>query len=310
MRQLHEKIAFAAALCALVFGAPASVSSQQPAADSSAHFVTVMGARMYYIDRGTGPVVVLIHGLGDQASVWKGSIDPLAKTHRVVALDLIGFGHSDKPPFDYRPETLVDFLDGFLRALQVERASLVGNSLGGQVAALYAIEHPSRVDRLVLVDAGGYGINPNTISPRMKQALRLSTRDDYRYFSSFTFYDTKKYYPTDAFLDYAMSERVKRGDGYTIGKLADALLRNDDVLDGRLGAIKVPTLLVWGRYDRLVPLSVAHRFERDIKGARLVLLDKCGHVPQVECPADLNAALFGFLAAPGSRSGASRQRSN
>jgi pimeloyl-ACP methyl ester carboxylesterase len=284
-------------LSAVLFAFSTAAYSQQTAPDSAGHFVTVMGAKMYYIDRGTGPVVVLIHGLGDQAAVWKNSIEPLAKDHRVIALDLIGFGRSDKPTFEYRPQTLEDFLDAFLRALRVDQPSLVGNSLGGHVAALYAIEHPGAVERLVLVDAGGYRVNPNQISPRMKQALRLSTRDDYRYFSTFTFYDQKKYAPTEAFLDYAMSERVRRGDGYTIGKLADALLRNDDVLDNRLETIAVPTLLVWGRYDKLVPLGVAHRFQRDIKGARLVVLDRCGHVPQVECPADLNAALLSFLGA-------------
>jgi pimeloyl-ACP methyl ester carboxylesterase len=297
MRSFQNKLAAAQLFAGLLLCAPHAAFSQRQAPDSIGSFVTVMGAKIYYIDRGSGPVVVLIHGLGDQGSVWKSTIGPLAKEHRVIALDLIGFGHSDKPPFDYRPETLADFLDGFLRALHIDRASLVGNSLGGQVAALYALEHRGRVDKLVLVDAGGYAVDAKLISPRMRQALRLSTRDDYRYFSSFTFYDQKKYAPTDAFLDYAMSERVKRGDGYTIGKLADALLRNDDVLDNRLGAVTAPTLLVWGRYDKLVPLSVAHRFQRDIKGARLVTLDKCGHVPQVECAADLNAALISFLGA-------------
>lgn len=297
MRELQRKVLLAVSVCALLQGASTRAISQQPAPDSTAHFATVMGAKMYYLDRGAGPVVVLIHGLGDQASVWKSAIDPLAKDHRVIALDMIGFGHSDKPLLEYRPETLVDFLDGFLRALHIRSVSLVGNSLGGQVAAIYALEHRGAVEKLVLVDAGGYRVNADRMSPRMKQALRLSTRDDYRYFSSLTFYDTKKYYPTEAYLDYAMSERVRRGDGYTIGKLADALLRNDDVLDNRLAAIHAPTLLIWGRFDKLVPLAVAHRFERDIKGARLVLLDKCGHVPQVECPADLDSALIRFLGA-------------
>ncbi|MBA3646412.1 MAG: alpha/beta hydrolase [Gemmatimonadaceae bacterium] len=294
MRHIYRNIGIPLAVAALLLCSARVISAQQHAPDSVGRFVTVMGAKLYYIDRGTGPAVVLIHGLGDQASVWKNTIDPLAKERRVIAVDLIGFGHSDKPPFDYRPETLVDFLSGFLNALHVERPTLVGNSLGGWVAALYALEHRGAVEKLVLVDAGGYRFDSAMMSPRMKQALRLSTRDDYRFFSSLTFYD-KKYSPTEAFLDYAMSERVKRGDGYTIGKLADALLRNDDVLDNRLGAVDAPTLLVWGRYDKLVPLAVAHRFQRDIKNTRLVLLDNCGHVPQVECPAALNAALIGFL---------------
>ena len=290
-----RQLTIRALLAALLVFAATIVKAQQPVIDSTGHFVTVMGAKIYYIDRGAGPTVVLIHGLGDQGSVWKNVIDPLAKERRVIAVDLIGFGRSDKPLLDYRTQTFVDFFAGFLSALHIERPSLVGNSLGGTVAALYAIEHPANVDRLVLVDAGGFKSTGKT-DPRMASALRLSTREDYRYLATFTFYSSK-FYPNDAFLDYALGERVRRGDGYTITKAIESLQRNDDVLDGRLGAITASTLLVWGRGDKLTPLSIATRFQRELKNSKLVLLEKCGHVPQVECPADLTAALLGFLAA-------------
>ncbi len=292
-----KKIGMGLFLAALV-GAPSPSGAQQPVSDTSGKYVTVFGARIYYLDRGTGPVVVLIHGLGDQASVWKKSIDPLAAGHRVIALDLVGFGHSDKPLLSYQPQTFVDFLGGFLNALHIERPSLVGNSLGGQVAALYAIEHPGAVERVALVDAGGFKLSPGAISPRMKAALRLSTREDYRYFAQFTFFD-KKFLPDDAFMDYAIGERVRRGDGYTINQLIESLLRNDDVLDGRLGAVSAPTLVIWGRGDRLVARAIADRFTREIRNSRLQVMEKCGHIPQVECPAELNAALLQFLPAKG-----------
>lgn len=280
------------ALALLPIGHPPA--AQQSVPDTAGKYVTVFGAKMYYVDRGSGPVVVLIHGLGDQASVWKRSIDPLAAGHRVIALDLIGFGHSDKPLLSYQPQTFVDFLGGFLAALHIDRASLVGNSLGGQIAALYAIEHPGAVERIVLVDAGGFTLPPGAISPRMKSAMRLSTREDYRYFAQFTFYD-KKFLPDDAFMDYAIGERVRRGDGYTINQLIESLLRNDDALDGRLGGISAPTLILWGRGDRLISRAVAERYAREIRNSRLQVIEKCGHIPQVECPADLNALLLPFL---------------
>jgi pimeloyl-ACP methyl ester carboxylesterase len=295
---MYRRTTLLSLVAALGFSTAAAVSAQQPAGDSVGKFVSVFGAKIYYIDRGTGPVVVLVHGLGDQASVWNQTIGPLAKDHRVIAVDLIGYGHSDKPLLDYRTDTFVDFLNGFMNALHIGSAAFVGNSLGGWVIAELAIEHPEVVERLVLVDAGGFRSDPTKFPPRLLKALRLSTRDDYRYFARLTFYD-KKFYPTEAFLDYAIGERVRRGDGYTISKSIESLLRNDDVLDNRLGAVKVPTLIIWGRGDRLVPFATAQRFNREINGSRLQVIESCGHIPQVECPADLNAALLQFFTGKG-----------
>ena len=291
-------MSIAGALALLLFALGNPVKAQHTSPDSVGKWASVFGAKIYYVDQGSGPTVVLIHGLGDQASVWKKSIEPLSKEHRVIALDLVGFGHSDKPLLSYQPQTFVDFLDRFLKVLHIERASFVGNSLGGQVAALYAIEHPAAVERLVLVDAGGFKLAPGAISPRMKTAMRLSTREDYRYFAQFTFFD-KKFLPDEAFMDYAIGERVRRGDGYTINQVIESMLRNDDVLDGRLGAISAPTLVIWGIGDRLIPRASAERLKHDIHDSRLLVLQKCGHIPEVECPADLNAALLQFLSAKG-----------
>lgn len=291
MQTYFKTFLIASAALTVVLGFP--LAAQQPA-DTAGRFVTVFGAKIYYIDRGSGPVVVLIHGVGDQASVWSKSIAPLSAKHRVIALDLIGFGHSDKPLLDYRVDTFVDFLTGFLNALNVSRASLVGNSLGGWVAAQYALRHPESVDRLVLVDAAGLAEKGGTINKKIANAFRLSARDDYRYLSPLTFYD-KKFHPTEAFLDYAMTERVRRGDGYTITRTMASITRGDGILNNRLGAILAPTLIVWGRADGLIPISVAHRFNSEIKGSRLAILEKCGHVPEIECPSALNAVLLDFL---------------
>src|SRR5205823_7413351 len=142
---------------------------------------SVYGAKVHYVDAGTGSPVILLHGLADDIGVWESAIAPLAAKYRVVALDQIGFGRSDKPLLNYRVSTFVDFLDGFLNELKIERASLVGNSFGGWIAAAFTLAHPERVERLVLCDAAGYGTLAQTMDGRALSALKLASRDDIRY---------------------------------------------------------------------------------------------------------------------------------
>src|SRR5207253_3503657 len=179
-------------------------TKQQPAGNS----VSVFGAKLHYIDAGTGSPVILLHGLADDVGVWESAIAPLAAKYRVVALDQIGFGRSDKPLLNYRASTFVDFLDGFLNELKIDRASLVGNSLGGWVAADFALTHPERINRLVLCDAAGYAALSKTMDPRALSALRLASRDDIRYLGPLTFHD-KRFYED---VDLAFKQHVSAGD--------------------------------------------------------------------------------------------------
>ncbi|PYJ75489.1 MAG: hypothetical protein DME69_14950 [Verrucomicrobia bacterium] len=144
-------------------------------------FVTVYGAKIHYVEAGSGAPLILIHGLADNVAVWDSVIPSLAAKFRVIAFDQIGFGHSDKPLLNYRVSTFVDFLDGLMTELKIERASLVGNSLGGWVAAAFALTHPERVERLVLSDAAGYAALAKTMDPRALRALRLASHEDIRY---------------------------------------------------------------------------------------------------------------------------------
>ena len=212
----------------------------------------------------------------------------------MIALDQIGFGKSDKPLLAYRPATFVDVLRGFLDALKIQRASLVGSSLGGWVAARFALAYPDSVDRLVLVDAAGYADLARQLDPQTLHALRLGSRDDLRRLGPLTFYDSRYYQGNEAETAF-LSERVTTGDGYTIERVIDAMIRGEDVLDRKVRTIASPTLIVWGREDKIIPLSFARRFHRDIKDSRLVILGKCGHMPQIECADPFNAALLRFL---------------
>jgi len=261
--------------------------NQGPAGNS----VRVLGANLHYVDAGSGSVVVVLHGLADDVGVWESVMPALAAKHRVIALDQIGFGRSDKPLLGYRAGTFVDFLDGFLNELKIDRASLVGNSLGGWIAANFALAHPERIERLVLCDAAGYAAVPKTMDPRALNALRLASREDVRYLGPLTFHN-KRFYED---VDLAFKQRVTAGDNYTVNQLLDSMIRGEDVLDGRLGAIHKPTLIVWGREDKLIPLNFAERFHKEITGSRLEVIDDCGHMPHVECADKFNHALLKFF---------------
>src|SRR5205814_2794953 len=269
----------------------AGSASKDEAIPTTGKFVTVFGARIHYVDVGAGPTVILLHGLADDVGVWGSVVPALAAKHRVIALDQVGFGRSDKPLLNYRVSTFVDFLDGFLNELKIERASLVGNSLGGWVAASFALAHPQRVDRLVLCDAAGYAAVSKTMDPRALSALRLASREDIRYLGALTFHDKRFYQDIDAIF----KQRVTAGDSYTVGQFLDSMVRGDDVLDNRLPMINRPTLVIWGRDDKLIPLSFGERFHKEIANSRLQIIDNCGHLPQLECPTEFSAAVLQFL---------------
>jgi len=268
----------------------ASVTQDASVADK---YTTVFGAKIHYLEAGTGPAVILIHGLGGSTANWAPTIAPLAQKYRVLVPDQIGFGKSDKPMLNYRVATLVDFLDGFYKQVGIQKASLVGNSLGGFTAAAFAIAHPEKVDKLVLVDAAGFAVTGD-IDPKVLNGLNPSTRQQIKDLIGLIFYN-KEQFISDAAVEAFLASRVTAGDQYTIQRFIDSIGHGEDMLDGKLGAIKNPTLIVWGREDGLTQLAMGQRFNKEIAGSQLFVIEKCGHVPQIEKPAEFNAGLLKFL---------------
>jgi pimeloyl-ACP methyl ester carboxylesterase len=299
--RLSAGLVFAISLAIASIGG-AAVATSASAAPTTATPIerqaVVFGQHVRYIEAGSGPPLILVHGLAGSSLHWQQVIVPLAQRHHVIALDQIGFGRSDKPLLDYRAETFVDFLDEFMRVRHLPKATIVGSSLGGWVAALLAIEHPERVDRLVLVDSAGMAGLTDHLGPKLMMALRQATLDDARVLDPLLFADPRPY-NSDQALRAAFTAHVNAGDGYTVGKVMDAIERKEDMLDGHLGAIKVPTLILWGREDRTVPLKFGESIQRGIAGAKLVVFDHCGHAPQIECPKPFESALEEFLSRGG-----------
>lgn len=255
---------------------------------------TVFGAKIRYLEAGdpAKPTVVLLHGLGSNADGWVGLITALSPNYHVIAPDQIGFGKSDKPFLKYRIGTYADFLDKMLSDLKIEKASLVGSSMGGWVAGLYAARYPSRVEKVVLVNAAG--LTPKEMDYAKVYQLSSSTREEVANNLSIALYD-QSFSKNPAMIDFFLMQRVTAGDGYTIASIIESIKRNEDFLDKKLGDIKKPTLIIWGKQDRLIEVSDAERFNKGIAGSELVIFDKCGHVPALEVPALFNKAVMDFL---------------
>lgn len=255
--------------------------------------VLVFGQKIQYVEAGSGPTVILLHGLGGSWQSWHFNIAALAEKYHVVVPDQIGFGKSDKPFVNYRIRTYVDFLDQFCKQLKIERATLVGNSMGGWIATMFTASFPDRVDKLVLEDAAGYA-PPKDFDTRVYWGLNPTTREGMKVLLAKVFYN--KAFQTDAFIDQSIAARLAAGDGYTINSVTESIIRGEDFLDDIAKTIKRPTLIIWGRQDGLVPLAEGERFNKDIAGSKMFVIDQCGHVPNLEKPGEFNAAVLKFLA--------------
>lgn len=256
--------------------------------------VTVFGAKIRYLEAGDAakPTVILLHGLGAQAESWALNIAFLAQNYRVIAPDQVGFGKSDKPLLKYRVGTYVDFLDKFMAELKIEKAHLVGNSMGGWIAGWMAIKYPNRVGKIVLADAAG--LVPANFDINRVYQLNNSTRDEIRANLKLIFANPALQ-NNEALVDQFFTQRVTANDGYTINSIIESIKRKEDFLNNELGKINKPTLIIWGKQDGLLPVADAYTFNKGIKNSEILIFDNCGHVPQFEKAQDFNKAVSAFL---------------
>jgi pimeloyl-ACP methyl ester carboxylesterase len=256
--------------------------------------VTVFGAKIRYLEAGDAakPKIILLHGLGGNAENWQFNVQALAANYHVFAPDQIGFGKSEKALLKYRVATYVDFLDKFMAELKIEKASLVGNSMGGWISGLMAIKYPTRVEKIVLADAAG--IIPANVNIDSIYQLNNSTRDEVRA-NMKRLFATPALQNNEALVDQFLTQRVAANDGYTINSLIESIRRKEDYLNDRLGEIKKPTLIIWGRQDGIVPVADADVFNKGIAGSQLIIFENCGHAPMIEKALDFNREVLKFL---------------
>lgn len=270
-----------------------------PGAPAGAKFITVHGVAVRYIDVGHGPALLLLHGFGASLDSWRPFLPALSRNHRVIAIDLKGFGYTGRPPGDYSPEAEARLARGVLDQLGVRDVSVVAHSWGCSVAMAFVLANQARVRRVALLDAYVY----RDEEPSLFRWAKLHGFGEIL-FSLFyaqraedkvplAFYDPS--YATQAMVD-AVARSMRRPGAVAA---ALAVVRDEGLskLERLYRRIKVPVLLIWGRNDIITPLWFGQRLAAELADARLVTLPRCGHIPMIEAPRPALRALVPFLAA-------------
>lgn len=253
-----------------------------------------------------GTTVILIHGLGGSVEDWTLNIYALGEHHRVYAIDLVGFGRSDKPSVPYSVSYLAQFVYDFLEAQEVDQANLIGHSMGGGVTLQFAIEFPDKVQKLVLVASAGLGKElylPFRLCtlPLIGERLARPSRKGIAQLLNDAVYDPALVTDEWVELGYQLAALPGAQQGIlsalrtscNLGGMRGDAIRS--IVDN-LADITAPTLILWGEQDRFLPVAHARVAEKNIPNARLHIFDACGHILQMEHPEVFNALVLEFLA--------------
>jgi pimeloyl-ACP methyl ester carboxylesterase len=269
--------------------------------------ITLHGHRVSYRQAGWGPVVVLIHGITGSSQTWEDVIEPLAERYTVVAPDLLGHGQSAKPRGDYSLGAYASGIRDLLIALGHPRATVLGHSLGGGVAMQMAYQFPERVERLVLVSSGGLGPNVNLL-------LRAATLPGSELAIALTIGPITALGRAGVAALRRVGLRVapdlgEVGRGFatladsegrsafldTLRSVVNFKGQRIDATDRLYLAVGMPTLLLWGERDGIIPVGHGQAASEQMPGSRLVTFPDSGHFPQIEDPHRFAATVREFL---------------
>ena len=260
--------------------------------------VTADGTRIRYVEAGRGPAVVMIHGFGASIYSWRHTIGPVVRAgFRVIAFDNRGFGFSGKPETGFTNADYVRLTVALLDSLGVDDAVLVGHSMGGQIAAEVALAHPHRVRGLALLGAAGYGVRepallymarwpfvgPVVAGFRGRWTTGVLLKSTYADPEKVTPADVDQYYAPVAEPDYGVALR---------GVLREYQF---DALRGRMGAVRVPTLVLWGAHDGWIPPALGRRLAAELERVAFFMIAGAGHAVAEEAPDTTNRLLVTFL---------------
>jgi len=272
-------------------------------------FRTFHGYRRAFVETGKGPVLLLIHGIGDSSETWRNLIPHLARDHTVIAPDLLGHGRSDKPRADYSVAAYANGMRALLSVLGVDRATTVGHSLGGAVAMQFAYQYPERCDRLVLVSSGG-------VSREVLPFLRLASAPNADFLLPLLGRPVTRLMIRAAFALLARLRTDMGRDAVDFLRMFEALpdatarrafvrtlravidLRGQVItmLDRCYLTAGMPTLLVWGSHDAVIPCEHGHIAHSAMPGSRLEIFADAGHFPHRSDPERFLAVLTDFIA--------------
>ncbi len=236
-----------------------------------------------YIDEGKGEILLLLHGLFGALSNWESVVKSFSKDYRIIIPLLPIY---TMPVKDAGLEKLNEFVEEFVKEMQIEKSIVVGNSLGGHIGLIYTLKNPKKVKALILT--GSSGLFENSMGGSFPR------RGSYDYIAervSYTFYEPKT--ATKELIDEVFETTSNIPKALRIVAIAKSAQRNN--MADEIRQIKAPTLLIWGLNDTITPPHVAHEFDRLIPNTTLKFIDKCCHAPMMERPAEFNEIVHTFL---------------
>jgi pimeloyl-ACP methyl ester carboxylesterase len=252
-----------------------------------------------------GSTVILLHGVGCSVEFWERNIAALAREHRVFAVDIVGFGRTDKPAVDYTFQLMADFVLDFMKTMGIDKASLVGNSMGGGISMTVAAQAPDRVKKIVLVDPVGLG---RKLSPVMRimslpvigNVLTKPNRQGVERQMQLCLYDPSQ--ASEDFIDRVAAIGTLPGSQHSFLSLlretANIFGAKEELVSyfsARLKKIKTPILMIWGRQDRILSAAEGEAAVERMNDVKLHIIDQAGHLPQIDKPEEFNATVLGFL---------------
>jgi pimeloyl-ACP methyl ester carboxylesterase len=268
-------------------------------------YVQVQGLNIHtYISgvgRGDRIPVIFIHGFAASFYCWRLNVEPLAVDGPVYAPDLPGFGLSDKPrDYDYSLDGYADFIAAYMDAMGIERAVLVGNSMGGGIAVKTQIRHPDRVEGIVLIDALGYFNNEFYLYralgtyPLGEILLSCNNRLIMKTILKAKVYRDNAYATREVVDSYVAVNRTENGRRSPVWVLR-AMGAYPVIPTEQIRQVSAPTLIMWGEKDRILPVSHAELYYRDIEHSELVIFPDVGHMPMEERSETVNNFIRGFI---------------
>jgi pimeloyl-ACP methyl ester carboxylesterase len=284
--------------------------------------VSIHGHDMAYRMEGSGPALLLLHGIAGSSRTWRDVVPLLEDRFTVIAPDFMGHGLSEKPVGDYSLGAFASGTRDLLDVLGIDRATVVGQSFGGGVAMQLAYQHPELCERLVLVDSGGLGREVNWM-------LRFLTLPGSEYLMPLIFPGFVRDWGdsvvrsingrgirlgriTEMWSAYASLAEAENRQAFarTIRSVIDPGGQSVSAMDRLYLASSLPTLIIWGDRDGIIPVGHAHAAQQAIPGCRLAVIEGVGHFPQIEAPEQFVAALVDFVGStePARLGAADRQR--
>ncbi len=304
---LKKKTIFYTVFAILVFllsGCGFFAKNVTPLETDHDHLITVNGISYHYQEfEGPGENIFLLHGFSSSTYSWKELIPILnSKGYHVWTLDMKGFGWSDKPKASaYDPLTLMEEINTWMDAVGIKKVTFTGNSLGGSIAVLMAATHPEKIERLILIDSGGY---PRKELPLIIRLGKMPFADLLIKISYGPWVVKKNL--SEVFYDDTLVTEERVDEYYSRLKTKGALdaqvslIRSRDDIDfdryvKQVSALNIPTLIIWGKEDIWIPLKYGYQFNHDIKNSILSIIPECGHIPQEEKPDQTARLILDFM---------------